>query len=517
VQVMKYAEYARYDAIGLAELVRHREVSASELTEAALARMDEANPRVNAVVHRYDEMARASAKGELPDGAFRGVPFLVKNLSDGALSGTPLTMGSRALRDYVTPHDSELVARYRRAGVVFTGTTNSPELGLLGTTEPELYGPTRNPWNLAHSSGGSSGGAAVAVATGIVPVAHASDGGGSIRIPASACGLFGLKPTRGRLPLGPDASDSWNGFVVPHVVTRSVRDSAAFLDATHGPEVGAPYVAPKPERPYLEEIGHSPGRLRIAVIRQSILGKATHPDCIDACEDAAKLVCSLGHSVDEPTLPIATADARLAYLTVVAACTAADITSIEHLLGTRVHPQHVEASTWFMKQIGDAFSAADLERARVTIGQLSRAIAGVLMNYDVIMTPTMAYPPARIGEFDLKPIERIGLAVLRAVSPKFVLKRVLIELAASMLEKTPNTMLFNMTGQPAMSVPLYWNAAGLPIGIQFAGRFGDEAMLFRLAAQLEQARPWADKRPVPGLIRCSVAPQPRIAPNRRAS
>ena len=496
---MNYADYAKYDAVGLAELVRHREVTASELTETTLARMDEVNPRINAVIHRYDKKARASAAGVLPEGPFLGVPFLVKNLLDGALFGTPLTMGSRALRDYIAPHDSELVARYRRAGVVFAGTTNSPELGLLGTTEPELHGPTRNPWNLTYSSGGSSGGAAAAVAAGIVPVAHGGDGGGSIRIPASACGLFGLKPTRGRLPMGPDASDSWNGFVVPHVISRSVRDSAAFLDVAQGADIGAPYVAPEPERPFLEEVGRSSGRLRIAFITRSILGQSTHPDCIAACEDAARLVSSLGHSVEEASLPILAEEARLAYLTVVAACTAADVTSIAQLLGKQLRPEHFEASTWFMKEIGEAFSAADLERARITIGRVSRAVAGFYSKYDVMMTPTLAYPPVQIGELDLKPIERAGLAVLRAVKPKFMLKRVLVELASTMLEKTSNTMLFNMTGQPAMSVPLFWSAAGLPIGIQFAGRFGDEATLLRLAAQLEQERPWAERRP---LLKC---------------
>lgn len=493
---MKYTDYARFDAIGLADLVRRREVSAGELTEAALARMDEVNPHINAVIHRYDGKARACAAGELPEGPFQGVPFLLKDLPDGAHCGTPLTMGCRALKDYIAPHDSELVARYRRAGVVFAGTTNTPELGLLGTTEPELHGPTRNPWNLTHSSGGSSGGAAAAVAAGIVPAAHGGDGGGSIRIPASACGLFGLKPTRGRLPLGPDASDSWNGFVVPHVITRSVRDSAAFLDVTHGSEGGASHIAPEPERPFLEEVGRNPGSLRIAVLKRPILGETEHPDCSRAREDAAKLVSSLGHSVEEAGLPISSEEARLAYLTVVAACTAADITGISQVVGRPLGPQHFESSTWFMKQIGDSFSAADFERARITIGRASRAIAGFLTKYDVIMTPTLAYPPVRIGELDLKPMERASLAMLRIVRPKFVLKRALIELAAGLLEKTPNTMLFNMTGQPAMSVPLFWNPAGLPIGVQFAGRFGDEATLLRLAAQLEDETPWANRRPI---------------------
>ena len=492
---MEFSDYMKHDAIGLAELVSKREVSASELAEAALSRIDDVNPKINAVVHRYDSKARATAIGPLPAGPFHGVPFLVKNLQDGSYSGTLMTMGSKALRSYVAPHDSEIVARYQRSGVVIVGATNSPELGLMGTTEPTLYGPTRNPWNLDLSAGGSSGGAAAAVAAGIVPAAHANDGGGSIRIPASACGLFGLKPTRGRMPLGPDASDGWNGFAVPHVISHTVRDSAAFLDVTHGADLGAPYVAPKPEHPFVQELSRTPGALRIGMVTQSILGQDTHPDCVAACEDAAKLASSLGHSIEPVNLPISPDEVRLSYLTVIAACTAADVSSISQLLGRPVGPADFEPSTWFMKQIGDALTAADLERARINIGKVTRVIAGLFTSYDVLMTPTLAHPPVRIGELDLKPHERFGLAILRAINTKGILKRILVQLAAAMLEKTPNTMLFNMTGQPAMSVPLYWNAEGAPIGIQFVGRFGDEATLLRLAKQLEQARPWAGKRP----------------------
>lgn len=491
---MNRADYDQHDAVGLADLLRRRKVSAAELAEAAFARMDEVNDRINAVIFRFDEEARQTAAGLLPNGPFSGVPFLVKNL-DGAVAGKPLTMGSRSLRQYIAPHDSELIARYRRAGVVFVGITNSPELGLLAITEPELHGPTCNPWNLAYSPGGSSGGAAAAVASGIVPAAHGSDGGGSIRIPASACGLFGLKPTRARMPLGPDVSDGWNGFVVPHVITRSVRDSAALLDATHGPDVGAPYVAPAAGRPFVEELGHSPEKLRVAFTTRSVLGERTHSDCLKACEDAAKLLSALGHDVEEAELPISPEELRLAYLTVVSACTAATVDSISRLLGHSPRSDLFEASTWFLRQAGLALSAADYEQARTTIGRISRIMGEFCGKRDVVMTPTMAYPPVQIGELGLTPAERAGLAVLRAGAPKFVLRRVLAELAGRMFEKTANTMLFNMTGQPAMSVPLWWNGEGLPIGVQFAGHFGDEGTLLRLASQLEQARPWAHRRP----------------------
>jgi amidase len=279
------------------------------------------------------------------------------------------------------------------------------------------------------------------------------------------------------------------------VITRSVRDSAAFLDVSHGADTGAPYGAPEPERPYRDEVGHSPGRLRIALVSRSMLGEGTHADCIEAFEDAAKLVSSLGHHVEEATLPISPEEVRAAYLTIVAVCTAADVDNVAKLSGHSAGAKMFEASTWFLRQVGHAFSAVEFEQARIVVGGVSRAIGGFFNKYDVVMTPTLAYPPARIGELGLKAADRASLAVLCRGGPKFVLKRVLFKLAAGMLEKTANTMLFNMTGQPAMSVPLWWNAQGLPIGVQFGGRFGAEGTLLRLASQLENARPWANRRP----------------------
>jgi amidase len=490
---MRPDEYARHDALGLAALVRRGEVGPGELVEAALARMDRVNGRVNAVVHRLDEAARAAAAGILPDGPFRGVPFLVKNLG-ATIAGAPFTMGSRALRGQRAEADSELVARYRQAGVVFAGITNAPELGLMGTTEPALYGPTRNPWNLGHSAGGSSGGSAAAVAAGIVPVAHGDDGGGSIRIPASACGLFGLKPTRGRNRQGPAEPDAWRGFAVAHVLSRTVRDSAAFLDVSRGRDAGAAAVPP-PERPYLEDIGRDPGRLRIALVTRSLFGEHTHPDCLAASADAAALLASLGHEVEETRLALAPEEGRLAYLDVIAGAIAGEVDAIGERLGGGPHPELFEPSTWFMRQVGRALVPADLDRAEAAIGRLSRAMEVVFARYDLVMTPTLAYPPARIGELSLRLHERAGLAVLRRAGPRFALRWVMTTLAAQLIERTPNTMLFNMTGQPAMSVPLWWNAEGLPIGTQLAARFGDEATLFRIAGQLEQARPWSDRRP----------------------
>lgn len=491
---MRIDEYMKLDAVALAALVRAGEVTARELVDLCLARVDAVNHKLNAVVHRFDERARRDADGALPDGPLRGVPFLVKDL-DGSLAGAPLTLGCRALKDHVATHDSELFARFRRAGVVFAGKTNTPEFGILGVTEPALFGPCRNPWSLDHTPGGSSGGSASAVAAGVVPVAHGGDGGGSIRIPASACGLFGLKPTRGRMPLGPDVGEGWHGLVVPHVISRSVRDSAAFLDATHGPDVGAPYVAPPPAGSFLDEVGRDPGRLRVGYTTRSILGQRTDPACARACEDAVRLLEKLGHDVSEVALPIDAAPVRLAYLTIVAAGAAEAVRQVGELTGRAPTPEGFEPVTWFLAQVAGAMRASDLERARTVLAQTQRRVGGLFERYDVLVTSTLAHPPSRVGELAPKPWELAGLTVLRRVSSPKVLTTVLEGFAANALEKTPNTMLFNMTGQPAMSVPLAWSDGGLPLGVQFVGRFGGEAGLLRLAGVLEAERPWAERRP----------------------
>lgn len=491
---MRFDEYVSHDAVSLAALVRAGEVTPTALLALCLARIDAVNHRINAVVHRLDESARRDAAGALPEGPFRGVPFLVKDL-DGALAGAPLTFGSRALARHIAPRDSELVARYRRAGVVFAGKTNTPEFGLVAFTEPALFGPCRNPWNLAHTPGGSSGGSAAAVAAGIVPVAHGGDGGGSIRIPASACGLFGLKPSRARLPLGPDAGESWHGFVVPHVISRSVRDSAAFLDATHGPDVGAPYDAPPFAGRFVDEVGRDPGVLRVGFTTRSMLGEGTDPECARACDEAVKLLAGLGHAVREVSLPIDPAALRVAYLTVVAAGTAEAVRQASALAGRAPAPGDFEPVTWFLAQVGHALRASELERARTVIAQTQRRVGGLMETLDVLVTPTLAHPPSRVGELAPKPWELAGLSALRRVSSARVLTAVLEGFAQKAFEKTPNTMLFNITGHPAMSVPLGWSAAGLPLGVQFVGRWGDEAGLLRLAGVLEVERPWKHRRP----------------------
>jgi amidase len=496
---MEQSEYITYDAMGLAELVRKRDVSPRELVDVALRRADALNMDLNAVVVRRDDAVRAEAAA-VDDGPFAGVPFLVKDM-DGVLADEPNTSSSRSLVDWRPSADSELFARYKDSGLLIIGKTNAPEFGIMGVTESELRGPCHNPWNLAHTPGGSSGGSAAAVAARIVPAAHAGDGGGSIRIPASACGLFGLKPTRGRQPLGPYVGEGWGGMVAPHVVSRSVRDSAALLDVTHGADLGAPYAEPAAPRSFLLDSLRSPGKLRIGFSTKAMLGDETSPDCVTAVRDAAILLESLGHTVIEVDLPLDADELSMTYLTIVAASVAVDVLHTEDQTGVPPRPDMFELPTWFLRQIGEELSARELQQARDSCQRLGRNIAALYHGHqlDMHLSATMAYPPVKVGELSLSAIERVALSTLRRASTGMVLRTVLSSLAETSLAKTPNTQVFNMTGQPAMNVPLWWNDAGLPIGVQVAAKFGDEKTLFRLAHQLEQARPWADKIPVMAL------------------
>ncbi|MBM7117464.1 amidase [Archangium primigenium] len=486
--------YETLDATDLAGLVRDKQVHPSELVEEVITRLESIHPRLNPVAHRLYEQARATAKGPLAQGPFTGVPFLVKDL-DGYLADAPYSAGSRSLEGFVPDHDSELMARFRRAGVVIVAKTTTPEFGILGVTETALRGATRNPWNPEHTPGGSSGGSAVCVATRVVPMAHAGDGGGSIRIPASACGLFGFKPTRGRNPVGPDTLESWGGFVQRHVLTRSVRDSAAMLDATHGPEAGAPYTAPPVARPFLQEVGAEPGRLRIAFSTASLFGQKVAPECVAAVEDAARLCRELGHELTEDAPRFPKDELVRAYFVTVAANVSLELKAVGQRRGRAVTPDEVEPTTWVLGQLGDVLSAAELQYSREVIHQAARSTARFHERYDLFLDATLAHPPARVGELAPKPTDLLAMAALRRMPLKPLFLKLIDELGRHALERTPNTQLFNMTGQPAMSVPLSWSPAGLPIGVQFAGRMGDEATLFRLAAQLEQARPWKNRLP----------------------
>lgn len=471
----KLDTFAELDATAQAELVRRREVKPTELVDAAIERIERLNPTINAVVTPMYEQARAGASSELPDGPFTGVPYLLKDIF-ASYAGVRMTSGSAFLRDYVPDHDSEFVARLKRAGLIILGKTNTPEFGLVPTTEPRLFGPSRNPWDTGRTTGGSSGGTAAAVAAGMVPAAHGNDGGGSIRIPASCCGLFGLKPTRARTPAGPDYGDVLGGLAIDHALTRSVRDSAALLDVTSGPDVGDPYWAPPPARAFLKEVGADPGRLRIAFTTDNLIGGTTHPDCINAVREAAALCADLGHDVVEAAPDIVGEMLVQLFTTVWAAGAAMAVDGYAFITGRAATQDQFEPLTWALCEMGRQTSAPAYLIAVTLLQRLSRDIARFLTEYDMWLTPTLAEPPVPLGTFDSPPD-----------NPMKGFDR-----AADFCPFTP---IFNVTGQPAMSVPLYWNADGLPVGTHFIGRFGDEATLFRLAAQLEEARPWAGRRP----------------------
>lgn len=490
------ADYLRHDATGLAELVRRGEVTPLELVDTALARIERLNPALNAVIHRMDTAARRAAQEPLREGPFRGVPFLLKDLL-AMVQGEPFQCGSAFLRGFVAPHDSELVRRYRRTGVVLLGKTNTPEFGLTPVTEPAAFGPTRNPWDLTLTSGGSSGGSAAAVACGMVPMAGGGDGGGSIRIPASCCGVFGLKPTRARVPMGPDFGEIWQGAVVEHVLTRSVRDSAAMLDATAGPDPGAPYVAPARERPFVEELAREPGSLRIGFTAKPWLGSTVHPDCVAALQDAARLLESLGHAVEEASPELDGPAFARAFLTMICAELGGDLREAERAVGRRVQPRDLEPATWALGLLGRTMPAADFTAAIRLLQRTGRSVAPFFARYDVLLTPTVSAPPVRTGALQPTPRERRLLRLLGGMRSGTLLRwaGVLEQTAAKVFEWIPWTPVINATGQPAMSLPLYWNADGLPIGVHLIARFGDEATLFRLAAQLERARPWFDRLP----------------------
>ena len=468
-------DLAFMDAGDQAELVRKKDLQPIELVNAAIERIERINPRLNAVVRPMFDLARTAAQGKLPDGPFRGVPFLLKDLV-AAYAGVPMTLGTSLLRNLVPDRDSELVVRLKRAGLIIVGKTNTPEFGILPTTEPRLFGPCRNPWDTARTTGGSSGGSAAAVASGMVPMAHANDGGGSIRIPSSCCGLFGLKPTRARNPLGPSFGDIMSGIVCEHAVTRSVRDSASLLDATSGPDVGDPYWAPPPPRPFLKEVGADPGRLRIGFTTQAIDKIDVHQDCVEAVRITVRLCEELGHEVMEASPKINGELMTKSFFVIWSAGCALNLEAIERFMGRPVVFEDVEPLTWTLYEIGRKQTGANYLLALQMLQQIAREVAHFFLDCDIWLTPTLAQPPLPLGSFGTSPDDPLqGLRLSAAFAPF--------------------TAICNITGQPAMSVPLFWNNDGLPIGVHFIGRFGDESTLFRLAAQLEKARPWAQRRP----------------------
>jgi amidase len=468
------------DATAQAELVRSGDVAPLELVDDAIARVEKMNGELNAVIHERFDQARAEARGTLPDGPFRGVPFVVKDLLAG-IEGDPHHEGMKFLRDagYRADHTDALAQRYLDAGFVCIGRTNTPELGIVPTTEPEAYGPTRNPWDTSRTTGGSSGGSAAAVASGMVAVGHANDGGGSIRIPASCCGLVGLKPSRGRTSLMPDFSVVDDLLIVELCVTRSVRDTAGVLDAVHGGGIGDTVRAPAPTRAYRDEVGAAPGKLRIGLLTHNPLGTGDiHPDCVAAAEDTARLLESLGHTV-ETTFPNALVDPALVghFTTLWAATLVYNLRYWERKIGREITPDDVEPLTWTLAEMGKTITAPDFVDAQHASLELGRKVEEwYASGYDLLLTPTLGEPPVEIGTFTTPDEPFLGF--MRAAT--FV----------------PYTPLANMTGEPAISLPLHWNAENLPIGVQLMGAYGREDLLIRVAAQLEQARPWADRMPL---------------------
>jgi amidase len=474
------SDFARLDATAQAELVRKGEVSPRELVDQAISRIERLNPTLNAIIHPRFEKARAEAAAP-PAGPFRGVPFLLKDIL-GMQAGEPYHMGLRRLKNLgvALPIDSYLTQKIQAAGFVILGRTNVPELGTLCQTESDAYGPCRNPWNPDHSTGGSSGGSACAVAAGLVPAAHANDGGGSIRIPASECGLVGLKPSRGRSSFGPAAGAPVGGMVSDGVVTRSVRDTAAILDVLAGAMPGDTFVAPPPPRPYLQEVGAPTGTLRIGLMTAAPGGSfRPHPDCTIAANAVAKTLAALGHRIEEAH-PDALDDALLGHHFTVMYSThiARTLDLIGELTGAPFAEAELDAVNWTLKTLGDATSAPQYHATVDWLYEFTRRIAEWHAGgFDLLLTPTIAEPPPRLGE--LVPTSENALAVGMRAS----------QIACW-------TLPFNLTGQPGISLPLHWNDAGLPIGVQLVAAYGREDLLLRVAAALEAAMPWSDRRPV---------------------
>lgn len=467
-------DYSAHDGVGLGALVRDGKVKAEDLVEAAAERIEKLNPKLNAVVYKTYDMARTKAKTK-HHGPFGGVPFLLKDIG-GAQKGVPTRQGSGFLPDGPSPHDSYLTEKFEASGLVSLGKTNVPEFGLVPVTESTLYGPARNPWNPNHTPGGSSGGSAAAVAAGIVPLAHANDGGGSIRIPAACCGLVGLKPTRGRISLGPDLGEITGGLVNEGVVSRTVRDTAAALDATAGYMPGDPHVAPLPPMPYAKAVHETPGRLRIAFATKDLSGRPFPADVQAAVLNAARLAEAQGHHIVEASPPIHIETMSTAFMPIWASGIAMLLDGMAMLTGKEPRQQDFQGLSWTTYQMGKTITAAQYQMCWFQMHAVARQIAQWHQSYDVWLTPVLGSAPAKISQFNMQETD-----IQKAWAP--------------IIDYVPFTAIQNATGQPAISLPLHWNADGLPIGVQFVGRFGEEHLLLALAGQLEKAQPWIERKP----------------------
>jgi amidase len=466
-------DLALLDATGQAALVASGAVSAAELVDAAIDRIERIDGRLNAVIHRRFERAREEAA--TASGPFAGVPFLMKDAVCHT-AGDPYHAGMRALKDagWIEREDTWLARRFRDAGFVFVGKTNTPELATSCATEPLAYGPTRNPWDETRSTGGSSGGSAAAVAAGLAPVAHGNDMGGSIRFPASMCGLVGLKPTRARTTLGPDFGEYWGPLTHEFVLTRTVRDTARLLDTVAGAAPGDPYTAPPPARSYRDEVGAPAGRLRVGFQTRTPAGSPSHPDVVRAVEETARLLSDLGHQVNPADIPALDDSYNDGFIVVLASAVARDVARWSERLGHDITDE-LEPSNAFFAAMGSKYSSVDYIGALESMQTWSRRVAAWWVDHDILLLPTSPEPAVRIGE--LAP-DKLDPAV-----------------GARMGHLVSFCAPFDVTGQPGMSLPLHWNDDGLPIGVQLVGAYGREDILLRVASQLESARPWSDRRP----------------------
>jgi amidase len=493
---MEFSEYLQHDAVALAEIVARGEASSAELLELALAQSQRAQPKTNAVCRLMEREARAQLEGPL-QGSFAGVPFLLKDCAQD-FAGLPTTYASQAFANHAAPDHANVVRRYLDAGLVIFGKTNLPELALKGVSDSQLFGRANNPWNADHTPGGSSGGAAAAVASGVVPMAAGNDGGGSIRIPAACCGLFGLKPSRGRISSGPGYGEYWFGASSEGVISRSVRDTAAALDVLAGAEPGDPFAIVGPGEAYVETMQRDPGRLRIGFSAASPIGTHVHPEAVAAVNDAAKLLQSLGHDVEEAVPEIDGAALAKSFLHIYFGQVPAMVAKAQAQGASR---SDFELLTRVVATLGGAMSAGALTTQLLKWNEFARALARFHRRYDLLLTPTLAHPPIRHGQGDPAPVEQMVLDLLDRTGLLGLLARAGLldgtvdKIARDSLQYVPFTQLANLTGTPVMSVPLLWTADGLPLGVQFVARFGEEDRLLQLARQLEAARPWFGRLP----------------------
>ncbi|MCB9308194.1 MAG: amidase [Lewinellaceae bacterium] len=496
--MITFEEYRRLDALAMAEQVRNGALNAEELLETAIARVEQLNPALNAVIFKMYEEARETARKTDRSAPFAGVPFLLKDLGL-EVKGTPLRAGCRGYNDYISPRDSYAVTKIREAGLVIFGKTNTPEFGLTPFTEPLLFGPTNNPWDLERTTAGSSGGSGAAVAAGFVPIATANDGGGSIRMPASCCGLFGMKPSRGRISWGRMFGDMWNGAAVEGSVSRTVRDSAAYLDAVQGASPGDPYIIAPPVRPYLQEVSTAPGKLRIGYSCAHTLGHEVDPACVKAVAQTVEILKSEGHLVEEVPLPYHKEFLSKAFLVIVAGETAGELRVLGEFLGRKVRTSDVEPNTYALHLLGKSFTAADYAYAKHKWNELCRNIADFHEKYDLLLTPTLAQRPFKTGALQNTASEKILVNTINTLGLGGVARTQVDQLAEKIYNWMPWTAFANMTGQPSMSVPMFRteedNHETLPVGVMFTARLGEEDMMFRLAGQLERAAPWIDHYP----------------------